>query len=254
MDKASISKNYLETQKQFHLDGSYLSEYRRALVIGVDPSNIGASVVARLEADGFDVMSHNKSSMDLNDRDRVEDVHWEAYDTVVFCNGHTRLDWFEDIPDKEIVQVLNDSLLASIRGAQTFVRRTIGDMRRKHIVFIGSMAYRSVLNGSAVYCAAKAGLAHFARCLAWELAPKGYDVFCVHPSNTEGTPMTEETIAGLMRYRNLNREDAESYWGAILPKKNWLQPTDIAELISFLVSGKAEYLSGANLDLAGGQR
>jgi ketoreductase len=116
------------------------------------------------------------------------------------------------------------------------------------------MAYKAVLNGSSPYCAAKAGLAHFARCLAWELAPKAFDVFCVHPSNTKGTPMTEETIKGLMRYRGLDRKEAEAYWGAVLPKWQWLLPENIADLVSFLVSGKAEYLSGANLDMAGGQR
>ena len=66
--------------------------------------------------------------------------------------------------------------------------------------------------------------------------------------------MTEETIKGLMRYRYLTRSEAEEYWGASLPKERWLQPADIAETVAFLISGKADYLSGSNIEMAGGQR
>ena len=76
----------------------------------------------------------------------------------------------------------------------------------------------------------------------------------INPSNTEGTPMTEETIKGLMRYRGLDREQAENYWGAILPKHKWLQPNEIADICSFFVSGKSNYMSGTQIDLSGGQR
>jgi len=170
------------------------------------------------------------------------------------ANGYTHLDWIENQPDKEIIESVFVNLSVSMLAAKHFVQNTINNPWPKYIVFIGSMAYRSVLNGSAPYCAAKAGLAHFARCIAYELAPKNYNVFCIHPSNTEGTPMTEKTIVDLQRYRNLTRDEAEQYWGHGLPRLNWLQSTDIAELVAFLVSGKADYLSGGNIDLTGGQR
>jgi NAD(P)-dependent dehydrogenase (short-subunit alcohol dehydrogenase family) len=253
MSKDTISKNYMMKQKATHT-ADVLPPNRRAVVFGAEEGNIGGSIAAKLKLDGFEVVSFCKGTFNLNlesDRDLLE---WGWFDTVVFCNGRTHLAWIEDQPNEEIAEVISDSLLSSIYGARDFVRHTLYNPYRKHIVFIGSMAYKAVLNGSSPYCAAKAGLAHFARCLAWELAPKAFDVFCVHPSNTKGTPMTEETIKGLMRYRGLDRKEAEAYWGAVLPKWQWLLPENIADLVSFLVSGKAEYLSGANLDMAGGQR
>jgi NAD(P)-dependent dehydrogenase (short-subunit alcohol dehydrogenase family) len=253
MSKDTISKNYIEKQKASHVTADILPLHRRAVVFGAEEGNIGGSIAAKLKEDGFEVVCFCKGKLNLatDDRDLLD---WGHFDTVVFCNGRTHLAWIEDQPDEEIAEVISDSLLSSIYGARSFVRGNLYSPYRKQIVFIGSMAYKAVLNGSSPYCAAKAGLAHFARCLAWELAPKGFDVFCVHPSNTLGTPMTEETIKGLMRYRGLDREEAEAYWGAVLPKKQWLLPENIADLVSFLVSGKAEYLSGANLDMAGGQR
>jgi NAD(P)-dependent dehydrogenase (short-subunit alcohol dehydrogenase family) len=226
---------------------------RRVGVFGTDPGNIGEAIAFRLESnEGWDVTAMgNRDQCNLLNRG----AHvYGQFDSVVFANGFSRLDWIEDMPADAIYQTVDDNMTASIIGAQEFVKQTIDHPWKKQIVFIGSMAYQARLNASATYCAAKAGLTHFARCLAWELAPKNYDVFIVHPSNTLGTPMTEETIAGVQRYRGISREEAEAYWGAVLPRDQWLTPEDIAETVAFLLSGKASYLSGANIDMAGGQR
>jgi NAD(P)-dependent dehydrogenase (short-subunit alcohol dehydrogenase family) len=169
-------------------------------------------------------------------------------------HGANHLDWVEDAPIDKNNNTIDVNLKGSINLAQRFVRGTIDRPYKKTIIAIGSMAYRSVLNGSAAYCASKAGLAMFMRCLAWELAPKGFGVYTIHPSNTLGAPMSEETIVGLMRYRGLSREEARDYWGASLPKKQWLTPENISDMVNFILSGKAEYLSGSNIELPGGQR
>lgn len=252
MDKSEISANYIEDMKDKQ---SFLHRSQRnALIVGANERNIGGTIADRLRRNGEGFQHVVEVEKEFHDFAKPYSQFKIDYDVAVFANGFTHLDWFEDIPLDKINQIISDSLTASIVGAQSFVKDTINMPWQKTIVFIGSMAYRNVLNGSAVYCAAKAGLSHFAKCLAWELAPKGYNVYCVHPSNTEGTPMTEETIKGLMRYRGLSREEAENYWGAVLPKNKWLQPEDIAETVAFLASGKADYLSGSNIDMAGGQR
>lgn len=252
-DKGAVSSSYMEWCKDVFVRGKDAPpEHRRIGVFGTDPGNIGTAIAERLAGTGADVTSMgNKQQCDLLSRGSVD---FSAFDSVVFANGFSRLDWIEDMPYGAIMQTIDDNMTASILGAQAFVKATMADPWKKQIVFIGSMAYNARLNASATYCAAKAGLTHFARCLAWELAPKNYDVFIVHPSNTLGTPMTEETIAGVQRYRAISREEAEAYWGAILPRAQWLLPEDIAETVAFLLSGKASYLSGANIDMAGGQR
>jgi NAD(P)-dependent dehydrogenase (short-subunit alcohol dehydrogenase family) len=126
----------------------------------------------------------------------------------------------------------------------------------KHIVYIGSMAYTKVLNASAPYCAAKAGLAHFSRCMAWELGPKGYRVFTVHPGNVVNTPMTEETIDGIARYREMEHdEDAEAYWASDEPSMGFLHRNDVAVWVEKLVcEPNLAHASGSQIELAGGMR
>lgn len=252
MSKAQISTDYLEATKAQYLQQTTPEPIRRATVIGVDydqatGGNIGWAITEKLKCRFDSVYEFNRETIGA-------ESPYDICDTLVLCNGHSHLEWIENQPDTQIGQVIYDCLTVSIKETKRFVKATLNTPGPKYIVYIGSMAYRSVLNASAPYCAAKAGLAHFAKCVAWELAPKNYNVFCVNPSNTEHTPMTEHTIRGLMRYRNLTRTQAENYWGATLPKKEWLQKEDIAETVSWLVSGKADYLSGTNIDMAGGQR
>jgi len=249
MSKEQISSTYLEETKRTYLCDNE-SPWDAFVVGSNEQDNIGSAIAQYLRAHLWTVNEfdkHNWSPFALAE-------HGKHLSTIVLCNGYTHLDWIENQPDKEIIESVFVNLSVSMLAAKHFVQNTINNPWPKYIVFIGSMAYRNVLNGSAPYCAAKAGLAHFARCIAYELAPKNYNVFCVHPSNTEGTPMTEKTIQELQRYRNLTREQAEQYWGTGLPRNVWLQPTDIAELVAFLVSGKADYMSGGNIDLTGGQR
>lgn len=257
MSKEAVHASYLDAMKAEHA-GKRLPEQRQALVIGSDrfAGNIGSAIAEALEDERFTVLDPPIMELDATVYDHTAAAlrSFPGTDTLVLANGYTYMDWIEDYPASEIMRVVNHSLIGSMVATSAFVKETIEDPHHKHIVYIGSMAYRGVLNASAPYCAAKAGLNHFARCMGWELTPKGYSVFVVNPSNTEGTPMTERTIKLIMRYRGMDREQAEAYWSSINLKDRWLQPEDIAETVAWLVSGRAAYLSGTALDLSGGQR
>lgn len=257
MNKEYVSRNYMDRQKEEHAAKVLRPDAERtATVFGAeDQASIGWAVVTKMFERGFRVLSPSKTEVDIRYAGHLASYfRMHQSDTLICSHGLTHLDWIEDQAPKTIQEVIDVNLTGSIFAASLFAKATMSTPYRKQIVFIGSMAYNHVLNGSAPYCAAKAGLAHFAKCLAWELAPKGFDVFCIHPSNTLGTAMTEATIQGIMRYRKLNRDDAEAYWGATLPREQWLKPEDIAETVSMVTREGMSYLSGANLELGGGQR
>jgi NAD(P)-dependent dehydrogenase (short-subunit alcohol dehydrogenase family) len=253
-DKALVHKQYLGQVRDYPLRDTR----RNALILGASGRNIGAAISLRLERDDFLTCERDKfdGDMSLSSSSRnLFKYHREyPFDTLVSCMGSTHLDWFEDQSAEVMERVVADTLMAPMLAANEFVRHTIHTGCRKHIVFIGSMAYNHVLNASAPYCAAKAGLNQLAKCLAWELAHKGYDVYIVHPSNTEDTPMSDKTIQDIMRYRGLDLEEAREYWSSVNVKGHFLQKQEIAETVSWLVSGKACHLSGTAIEMAGGQR
>ncbi len=258
--KEQISSSYIEEQKALHSRKPVLP-IRNVALFGARDGNIGGTIAEGLKADGawcnkFDI----ESGSDLTNQRTIKSIFnrdtkgWRPYDTLIVCQGYTSLNWIEHQDPKEIQKMIDVNLTSPITCISEFVASSIDLDRRKYIVIIGSMGGKAILNGSSPYCAAKAGINHFAKCISWELAPKGFDVFCVNPSNVEGTPMAEKTISELERYRGLSHDEAVDYWSASLPRADWLQASDIFECIKFLVSGKAGYLSGCSIDLAGGQR
>jgi NAD(P)-dependent dehydrogenase (short-subunit alcohol dehydrogenase family) len=259
--------------KKDDVHGSYLKELRgtygdrvmrdaeemSVIIVGSDrEDNIGAGIAGALDMvvgsvheprlEEVDVKHPGDLAMYIGDHDLDPDV-------LVLSHGYAKLDWIEDMEYEEVAELIDTNLTGTILAIQSFVRMTKRLLHRKRIVVIGSMAHRNVLNGSAVYCASKAGVAHLVRCLGWELTPKGFDTFAVHPSNTLGTPMSRRTIEEVARYRGLTLEEAEGYWASVNLMPRWLETSDIGEVVRFLITEEAAgFLSGTQIDLAGGQR
>lgn len=256
MSKEAISKNYIEEWHEITRD--YLpAEHRSAMIVGSNRrENIGARIAAGLRSASFKTHEVDKKGDPAFDAaQHAQETDFTMFDTLVLANGETYIDWIENQPPQMIYSVLRNKLFASMVASSEFVRQTLSQDHLKYIVFIGSMAGSAVLNGSAAYCAACAGLNHYARCLAWELAPKGYRVFILNPSNVEGTPMTEKTIRDLMSYRELSRDEAEEYWGAVRALPRWLSADEIGEIVASLVTfSEMEWLCGTPLNLGGGLR
>jgi NAD(P)-dependent dehydrogenase (short-subunit alcohol dehydrogenase family) len=189
-----------------------------------------------------------------------EDVRFDEFKfdknctALIMCHGYTFMDWIENVPLSETIRIIDTNLTGSIKVLKQFVDDTIELPYRKKIISIGSMAYRNVLNGSAAYCASKAGLNMFIRCAAWELAPKGFDVYIIHPSNVVDTPMTNDTIEHLMRYRNLNTKEAKDYWGANNMRESLLTKDEIVQMVEFIIYNDTDYLAGCPIELGGGSR
>jgi NAD(P)-dependent dehydrogenase (short-subunit alcohol dehydrogenase family) len=111
-----------------------------------------------------------------------------------------------------------------------------------HIVNIASMAAKSISDTSGPdYTASKAGVIGFTRQLAYELGPHNIRVNAICPATvvttlTEITPEMEKKLIGVTPLRRLS------------------MPEDVANLAVFLVSDKSRMITGASIDIDGGQR
>jgi NAD(P)-dependent dehydrogenase (short-subunit alcohol dehydrogenase family) len=244
--KEAISKSYIDGQKILH-SGKKAPDYRLIAITGTGrEGSIGEAIKEKL----FDNDARSFDDIDVID----DEFDFTGFTDLVMCHGYTYMDWLEEVPDEETQKILDVNLYGSIRVIRQFVRQTIDEPFRKKIISIGSMAYKAVLNGSAAYCASKAGLNHYIRCAAWELTPKGFDVYCVNPSNVLDSPMTKDTINHLMNYRQLTLEQAIDYWGANNPREVFLTKAEIVDVVQHLLFIDKGYLSGSPIDLTGGQR
>lgn len=91
--------------------------------------------------------------------------------------------------------------------------------------------------GATAYLGSKAALEQYTKGLAQELAPKGVTVNTVSPGFTETGMMTEE-------YRQIGIQ--------LSPMKRLGVPQDIADVVVFVVSEDARWLTGQTIQVGGG--
>jgi NAD(P)-dependent dehydrogenase (short-subunit alcohol dehydrogenase family) len=254
MSKES-SKKHTEEMKDKYLRNCRSVTVKNVLLIGHAEGNIADSILKALEPH-HNVVALDIDDFNINDYDQRFNMlaNYTNYDTIIFNNAIMGLDWIGEISHSYIQDCVDTILTSTMKVTDDFVRNTLDKPVVKTVIYIGSMAYNHVLNASSAYCAAKAGLAMYAKCAAYELAPKGYRVFTIHPSNVADAPMSEQTVQELVKLRGLCYEDAVSYWAAECPMGTFLQKDEIASLVKMLLTDEARYLSGSNLELAGGQR
>jgi len=121
-----------------------------------------------------------------------------------------------------------------------FVRRLDGDGGR--IVNISSIHAFAPRAGGADYDAAKGGLSQLTRTLALELAPRRVAVNGVAPGMIL-TPMNEEAVENAEVRR---KREAAIPWGRAGTAE------EVAELVAFMLSPEADYITGTTVTIDGG--
>ena len=134
---------------------------------------------------------------------------------------------------------------ANLKGTYLCSRAVLPAMREAgwgRIVNFSSTAGKNVSTvGGAHYTAAKAGILGFTRHLAKEEAAHGITVNAVCPGLID-TEMVRSTI---------DDARAEAYANSF-PISRLGRPEEVAELVAFLASDRAAYITGASLDINGG--
>lgn len=131
----------------------------------------------------------------------------------------------------------------NLTGAFLSLRPALEGMRergRGRIVVVSSIAATAGLAGQASYAASKAGLLGLVRTLAVEMAPAEVTVNAVLPGMVE-----TEKVEGMPE--EVRRRALEE-----TPFGRFATPAEIADVVAFLVSDAAAYVTGAWLPVDGG--
>lgn len=96
--------------------------------------------------------------------------------------------------------------------------------------------------GSVVYSASKGGVVSLVRGLARSLAPDGIRVNAVAPGGVD-TPMLREGMT----------DEALADFQALIPLGRLADPSELAGTVVFLCSDHASFITGATVNVSGGQ-
>ena len=163
----------------------------------------------------LDVLVNNAGAYEARPLDRVDEDHFTAlFDTNVL-----------------------GILLASREAARRF-----GDGGGR-IINLSSGAARAAVPGGSVYAASKAAVEAFTRCHAAELGPRGITVNAVAPGFTE-SDMLDVALPS----------EARSMMIGLTALGRLGRPEDIADVVAFLASNEARWITGEIIGANGGLR
>lgn len=223
-------------------------------------SGIGREVARKLAADRFSVLVHGRDaargaavvreiteaggrarfvSADLTDTGAIGRLAEQAGDVDVLVNN-VGFSWFGPTADLDPA-TFDQMFAANVRSAYYLVAAIAPGMAKRgsgSIISLGSMAGQIGLAGGAAYSATKAALASLTRSWAAEFSPHGVRVNTVAPGPAYTDSASPDRIAALGGTTLLARA---------------AQPAEIADVIAFLASPKAGYITGAVIAADGGR-
>ncbi|WP_421871497.1 SDR family oxidoreductase [Marinoscillum sp.] len=161
---------------------------------------------------------------------------------------------FSALSDEDWEESFQTNLFASVRLDRGFLPKMI-EQNSGVVIHIASIQAKLPLYESTLpYAAAKAGLLNYSKGLSNEVSSKGVRVLTVSPGWIM-TSSSERMMERLAESSNTTKEQAaQSVMDALggIPMGRPAQPKEVAELIGFLVSPRANYLTGTAFVIDGG--
>jgi 3-oxoacyl-[acyl-carrier protein] reductase len=231
---------------------------RFALVTGAS-QGIGSAIASNLIRDGYDIILHYRHhpprsgpkihpvSADITDQEDLRRLFTQIrrltprLDCLVNNAGTDLGLLLEDYSLDQIKLILDTNLFGTIAVTKLAIPLLKKSKNPCLINIASRMGGPTTIPTISAYGASKAGIIKFSQACAVELAK--YRIRC----NSISPGMTNTQLARSTYPKSVFKSAAQTN-----PRGRICQPQDVANLVSFLVSDKADYLNGTDILLTGG--
>ena len=168
---------------------------------------------------------------------------------VTNCGGPRRGE-FMTMEDTDWKKAFDMVFMSAVR----LIRAAIPHMRTRkngRIVNLTSIAVKQPIEGLILSNSFRSGVIGLAKTLARELAPFGITVNNVAPGYTL-TNRVYDLAMEEAKERNISHEDVMAEYHRHIPLERMGRPEEIADLVAFLASSRAGYITGATIPIDGG--
>lgn len=214
---------------------------KRVLIVGGN-TGIGKTLNELLFADGHEthLISRSQGNVDVLDEEPNFPSIEGSIDALVYCPGSINLKPFRGLKIADFQHDLNVNYLGAIKTIKHFLPN-LKESSSASITLFSTVAVQKGMHFHSSIAGAKGAVEGLTRALAAELAPK-IRVNCIAPSLTD-TPLAEKLLRN-----EKQREGAEQRH----PLKSIGEASDIAHMAHFLLSDKAQWISGQIINVDGG--
>ncbi|MEY2814733.1 MAG: hypothetical protein RIS05_481 [Actinomycetota bacterium] len=225
-----------------------------ALVTGGN-RGIGLAIASALKGAGFEVVityrsgqppaGYNNVKMDVTSESSVDEAftaieeQWGIPEVIVANAGITKDTLVMRMSEEDFTTVIDANLTGAFRVAKRATKGLL-KLKRGRLIFIGSVVGGVGAAGQVNYSASKAGLVGMARSFSRELGSRSITANVIAPGFVE-TDMTAELD-----------EKRRGEIAAQVPLGRFCSAEEIADVVAFIASPQASYITGAIIPVDGG--
>lgn len=225
----------------------------KVAVTDVDPET-AARTARTIQEQGGEAISFAGSVADAAHADQVVSGTVERFgrvDIMVNNAGVTLPAFITDTTE----EIWDTSMDVNVKGAFLFSRAVAPHMMEQRYGRIINMSSKSGKNGGlwlSAYCASKFAVIGLTQSLALDLAKYNITVNAVCPGIVF-TPQWEYLTKKYAEKHGMPEEKVRDYYVGKIPLGRDATPDDVANVILFLVSDAAAYMTGQAINVTGGQ-
>jgi len=207
-----------------------------------------SDVEQRIRETGAEALTIKADLASVREAERVVQKSIEAFsgiDVLVNAAGHISNGTIENTS----LEAWDDMMNVNVRAVFQLMQKALPSLieRRGNIVNVSSVTGLRAFPGVLAYCVSKAALDQLTRCASLELAAKGVRVNAVNPGVVvtqihKRGGMSEEAYAAFLEHSKQTH-----------PLGRTGRPEEIAELVLYLASDKASWITGATYSIDGGR-
>lgn len=239
---------------------------RVALVTGA-AQGIGLACAQALYEDGYRLLMNDHNGTKLNEavqsigRDVVAlpadmgepvavgelfkqiDTEFGGLDVLVNNAGISLPSGFLDYPDEDFMRVINVNLVGVFLAIKYAANSMVKHKKKGAIISLSSINAKVAIPTLPAYCASKGGIQQLTKTAALALAPHGIRVNAVGPGSIDTAMMATINSDPAAVERVMSRT----------PMKRIGSPREVADVVVFLASPKASYITGETIYIDGGR-
>jgi NAD(P)-dependent dehydrogenase (short-subunit alcohol dehydrogenase family) len=228
-----------------------LAQGDASVVICSDQNNQVEQAVEELRSEGLGVQGLQADVTSSADMERLVAFTADAYGGVDILVNSAGVQRYGTVVETE-EEVWDEVLDVNLKGIYLASKHAIPQMRERGggaIVNLSSVQAFASQKGVAAYTASKGAINALTRAMALDHAEENIRVNAVCPASVQ-TPMLRWS-ADLFR-GNKSVEETLEEWGRMHPLGRVAKPEEVAEVISFLASDRASFVTGGDYKVDGG--